>query len=320
MKPKISVIIPVYNTKDYLVKCLTSVCQQTYKNLEIICIDDGSTDGSEKIVDEFAANDKRIIAIHKQNGGESSARNEGLRHANGEYIGFLDCDDWIEMPMYEELLNDLLDNGTDMSACGYCLDENGFCRFVKNDLPVEKGIWSQKQLLKYVYRRDAYRGVTGYIWCKLYKTNILKYKNGNWIYFNENLQIGGDILYFSQVALNTKSVIYRNNPYYHYCQRNDSTVHLRDESKMVDWAKAYLLVINNFVQHHVSEEILRWIKRFLVYRAEVLAKLAYENKNTKVLEYGKAIMKKYKTEYFTTNQDFPERLREYEKIMDYRID
>ena len=87
---KVSVIIPVYNTLNYLNRCLESVVSQTYQNMEIICIDDGSTDGSEKIVDEFAAKDKRIIAIHQKNRGESNARNTGLRTATGDYIGFMD--------------------------------------------------------------------------------------------------------------------------------------------------------------------------------------------------------------------------------------
>ena len=87
---KVSIIIPVYNTRDYLRRCLDSVRNQTYTNLEIVCVDDGSTDGSEKIVDEYAGMDSRFVVIHKENGGESSARNTGLKACTGEYIGFMD--------------------------------------------------------------------------------------------------------------------------------------------------------------------------------------------------------------------------------------
>ena len=101
MDELISVILPVYNVQQYLEKCIESVVNQTYKNLEIILIDDGSTDMSGKICDEFAEKDGRIKVIHSKNGGVSAARNIGLDIATGEYIGFVDSDDWIESQMYE---------------------------------------------------------------------------------------------------------------------------------------------------------------------------------------------------------------------------
>ena len=103
----ISVIVPVYNTKKELPRCIESICKQTYKDLEIICIDDGSSDGSGQILEEFQAKDNRIQVIHKENGGESSARNTGLKMSAGEYIAFCDCDDWIDPDMYEVLAGEL---------------------------------------------------------------------------------------------------------------------------------------------------------------------------------------------------------------------
>ena len=94
--PLISIIIPVYNVKDYLAKCLHSICEQTYKNLEIIVVDDGSSDGSGELCDQFALTDSRIKVFHQENQGQSCARNKGLAIAKGEYIGFVDSDDWIE--------------------------------------------------------------------------------------------------------------------------------------------------------------------------------------------------------------------------------
>ena len=122
---KVSLIIPVYNTVKYLRRCLESAVSQTYENMEIICVDDGSTDGSEKIVDEFAARDGRIIAVHQENRGESNARNTGLRIASGDYIGFMDCDDWIEPDMYEFLYHLLKANGADISICSHYRDKGG---------------------------------------------------------------------------------------------------------------------------------------------------------------------------------------------------
>ena len=101
----VSVIIPVFNTEKELPRCLKSIVNQSYKELEIICIDDGATDRSGVIIDEFAQRDSRIKVIHKDNGGESSARNIGLKIAKGRYIAFCDCDDYLDTDMYEILVS-----------------------------------------------------------------------------------------------------------------------------------------------------------------------------------------------------------------------
>ena len=116
--PKISVIVPVYNVEKYLRKCIESILNQTFREFELILVDDGSTDSSGKICDEYALKDSRIKVIHKENGGASSARNAGLDVAKGEYIGFVDSDDWIEMDMYGELYRLIKENNTDISVCG----------------------------------------------------------------------------------------------------------------------------------------------------------------------------------------------------------
>ena len=100
----ISVIVPIYNVEKYLIKCIESIINQTYKDLEIILVDDGSTDSSGKICDEFATKDNRIKVIHKKNGGLSSARNIGLDICKGNYISFIDSDDYIELDMYEKMI------------------------------------------------------------------------------------------------------------------------------------------------------------------------------------------------------------------------
>lgn len=124
-KNLISVIIPVYNVEKFLPYCIESVLAQTYTNLEIILVDDGSTDNSSKICDEYKNKDTRIKVVRKQNGGLSSARNAGLDIATGDYIGFVDSDDTILPTMYEKLYNALVDNDAQVSICGYALvDEN----------------------------------------------------------------------------------------------------------------------------------------------------------------------------------------------------
>lgn len=114
----VSVIIPVYNVSPYLVACLDSVCAQTLTDLEIILVDDGSADGSEKICDRYADRDERIRVIHKPNGGLSSARNTGIEAATSDWIGFIDSDDRIDPDMYELLYQDAQETGADLACCG----------------------------------------------------------------------------------------------------------------------------------------------------------------------------------------------------------
>ena len=115
----ISVIVPAYNVEPYIARCLDSILNQTHRNLEVLVIDDGSTDHTSLIIDEYAKKDSRIKVTHKKNGGVSSARIEGIQQANGDYVGFVDSDDYIESDMYEFLLSNAIMYNADISHCGY---------------------------------------------------------------------------------------------------------------------------------------------------------------------------------------------------------
>ncbi|MBD5551893.1 MAG: glycosyltransferase [Lachnospiraceae bacterium] len=122
----ISVIVPVYNIKEYLERCVDSILAQTWKNLEVLLVDDGSIDGTEKLVDELTKKDARIRVFHKENGGSSSARNLGIRKAEGKYLGFVDSDDYIEPFMYERLYRAIKETGIPIAQGGRCeIDEQG---------------------------------------------------------------------------------------------------------------------------------------------------------------------------------------------------
>lgn len=118
IKGLLSVIIPVYNVAPYLTKCLDSVLSQTYRNLEIIIVDDGSTDDSKRICDEYQKENKQIVTFHVEHGGTSRARNLGLHYARGEYIGFVDGDDYLDLDMYEDMLLEMEDSTVDIVTCG----------------------------------------------------------------------------------------------------------------------------------------------------------------------------------------------------------
>lgn len=128
-KKLISIIVPVYNVEPYLRKCLDSIINQTYQNLDIIIVDDGSTDGSGQICDYYQSADRRIRVFHKKNEGLSSARNLGLQHAKGEFIGFVDSDDFIDLDMYESMLHEM-DDDVDIVTCGryICFPKEKHCK------------------------------------------------------------------------------------------------------------------------------------------------------------------------------------------------
>ena len=147
--PLITVIIPVYNIKKYLPRCVHSVMAQTYKNLEIILVDDGSTDGTGELCDKLGSEDSRIRVLHKENGGSSSARNLGLEAAVGEYVGFVDSDDYIEPDMYERLLKGIKDYGVTVSQIGRDeIDEQG--KRLPNicEPPREPEVWESRDFLR----------------------------------------------------------------------------------------------------------------------------------------------------------------------------
>ena len=118
----ISIIVPIYNIEPYLEDCIKSLTVQTYKNIEIILVDDGSTDGCPDICDKYASLDSRIVVIHKKNGGLVSARKAGLEKSSGKYIGYVDGDDWVEPLMYEDMYNNMKTSNSDIVASGHKRD------------------------------------------------------------------------------------------------------------------------------------------------------------------------------------------------------
>lgn len=310
----ISVIVPIYNTEKELPGCLQSITGQTYKELEILCINDGSTDRSGKIADEFARADNRIKVVHKKNGGESSARNTGLKMASGEYIAFCDCDDWLDRNMYEVLLCTLENEKVDMVAASWYREGCSGSREIKNAMPVNEHVFGRDELLQYLYRRDSYRGFA-YIWNKLYKRDILYDKNGSLLLFDENLRLGGDVLYLAEAALNVRRAKYIDRAFYHYYQRSGSGCHTNDPVQLADWLKAYEMVIQRFHEEGIGGGILDYVKRFLAYHASNAAETALKEGNLQAENEFRKIMQQYEKEYVMLNVQHPERVRRYMALL-----
>ncbi len=170
--PLISIIIPVYNVEAYLRECVDSVLAQTYSDLEIILVDDGSTDGSAAICDEYATRDPRVRVIHKANGGLSDARNVGLDAATGDYIGFVDSDDWCEQRMFELLMQEAQAYDADIVVCAYY-------SFETDPVTTEENMWISGPRRRYeLTTRDAMvmllkdKEIQNYVWNKLYRAEL----------------------------------------------------------------------------------------------------------------------------------------------------
>lgn len=176
----ISVIIPVYKVEKYLAKCVDSVLAQTYRDLEIILVDDGSPDGCGAICDDYAARDRRVRVIHKPNGGLSSARNAGLDMATGAYIGFVDSDDHIDPTMYEKLLAALSRTGADVCVCDVVYVDEQDARLGPVIPPMAEELLTPEQALRRVeFADDGWRYVTA--WNRLYRRGVfdgLRFQEG----------------------------------------------------------------------------------------------------------------------------------------------
>lgn len=173
--PLISVIIPVYNVEKYLRRCLDSVIAQTYQNFEIICVDDGSIDDSGKICDQYAVRDARIKVIHQENQGPSAARNRGLDAAEGEYIAFVDSDDYILEDMYKKMLDKLLNYNVDLCVCQWQYEFSDGRQVVKkkNIDPTIYGCKTSLEFARFLYRGNYENSVVVAVWNKLYRRALL---------------------------------------------------------------------------------------------------------------------------------------------------
>lgn len=196
---KISVIIPVYNTEDRLKRCLDSVVAQTFKDFECIVVDDGSNDQSPRIIDEFAAKDSRFTAIHKPNGGVSSARNEGLKVSKGEWVVFLDSDDSIK-PNHLEAMLSIVEDGVDIIFTGYeqNIEENKIAKGHQYDRHVYHG---KDRIAEFLDSTD----VLNYMipWDRMYRRIVIKNHN---LKFDTNLSLSEDRLFCYQYLLHTSGI------------------------------------------------------------------------------------------------------------------
>lgn len=234
---KVSIIVPVYNVENYLEKCLKSLVEQTLEDLEIIIVNDGSTDKSQKIIDKYAKKYSNIISIEKENGGVSEARNLGLKKAKGEYIGFLDSDDWVDKNMYKKLYQKAKSEDFDIVACDtYAVYPDKLEKISSN---IRHDNVSNKELMI-----DAY----AVIWNKIYKKDLIK-----GITFKKGMNFCEDVEFLYMVYSKVKKVGVIHEPLHNYLQREGSLTYVYDK-KLYKLIEAMDDIIEYYKKNKIFEE------------------------------------------------------------------
>lgn len=286
MDEKISIIVPIYNVEKYLGECLDSLINQTYTNLEMILVNDGSTDNSLEIAQEYSLKDSRIKLFSKTNGGLSDARNFGLKQATGDYIGFLDSDDKVFNNIYEVLLKLIKENNSDMSMCSYLRSDE---EYDKNEIIVNTFE------IKDIYNDIILDKINAHVWDKLFKKNVF-----DDITFPYGLHFE-DLAIFYKLAFKMKKITISNEKLYWYrVDRKDSITQDNKNSlfnavciSQIYREKTDFAYLNNI---EVKDQVL---KMSIKYNTDTYRNIKKENKHIEELlkiqdyinKYYKDIMK-----------------------------
>lgn len=254
--PLISVIVPIYNADKFLSKCIESIVRQTYENLEILLINDGSSDLSGEICDKYASKDDRIVVIHQENKGRVEARNKGLEIAKSEYICFIDADDWIESEYIRYLYDLMIKNEVDVASCKFVRDfPDGAAKI--DSYYVGTVLFTAKQAIMSVNDRRLEPTLCGKLFLK---------KSFEKVIFRDKVSVGEDYAVLMQILLKSSKMEHGDRPLYHYIQHFESTCYSGYKGNGFEIIDSYLEVKNmvlkqypdlkkNLLKYHVLEEM-----------------------------------------------------------------
>lgn len=241
--PMISVIVPIYNVAPYLERCVDSIIKQTYKNLEIILVDDGSTDGASEMCDQFQQQDNRIKVIHKVNGGLVSARKAGIIEASGKYAAYVDSDDWIEHDMYQILVKQMEENDADIVTSGVYRDYPN--DIVEEFDHMQEGVYESERikdeiLPTFMYTGNFYEaGINIHIYNKLFKRELLLKHQ---LKVKDFIRVGEDAALVYPYILDAEKIVILHKCFYHYCIRNDSIMAKGYQNELKGYQEIYRMI------------------------------------------------------------------------------
>lgn len=258
MQPKVSVIVPVYNVGQYIERCVNSLVEQTLKEIEIIFVNDGSTDNSVHILNKYLEKDIRIQIVNQKNSGVSMARNKGIQEAKGQYIAFVDADDWIEKEMLELLYHTMIKENSDVVMCGYVREFQD--RSKEKIFSLAEKVCYEGQTLNELHRRlvgpigeemgnpealDSF----GTVWAKLYNREMII---NNYIQFVDLKEIGSneDTLFNIHLIHHCSKVVFINQPLYHYWKGNVSSITTKYNPNLQNQFTSLFQLMRKFIKEN----------------------------------------------------------------------
>ncbi|WP_044913070.1 glycosyltransferase family 2 protein [Butyrivibrio sp. WCE2006] len=272
MESLISVIVPVFNTEKYLDRCVESIRDQTYKNIEIILVDDGSTDLSGKMCDDYEREEKNIIAIHQKNKGANYARKNGVQKAKGEYICFVDSDDYVERDYVSNLIEKIEEADVCTSGCNWVLT-NGM--ELKEQDFFAPGNYEEEEAIRFVHShmiynyanpRDNYRGMLTYMVGKLFKKDLasLVFKE-----IDNNIQFGEDVVFVFSYLVRCKRITITDKAFYNYCHRYDSATHKKMDRFLDSLERIYNCLSFQFAGNPLEQELMLQLESYIYFRLKM---------------------------------------------------
>ena len=259
--PLVSIIVPIFNMEKYLSECIESILKQSYRNIQIILVNDGSTDKSGEICNQFALHDKRIDVIHQYNTGPVVARQQGLKMAEGKYIGFVDADDYIEPCMYQVLVEELETTQADFVQSGYF---EGDSKVTPERKVIDLSMYKEKFIKNLIMGVE--RDVTPSIWSKLFKSELIK-RSFNQL--SENLSLGEDLLNLYICIMECKKVALIDNTYYHYRIREGSLSHGNNIYDLYGVFRLYKGLCDIFNSYGYYKKLESTLNQFLIYMERI---------------------------------------------------
>lgn len=216
MNDLITVMIPAYNAQKYIGRCIESLIEQTYKDIEILIVNDGSKDSTKSICEEFSQKDARVRLVNQENGGEGAARNTGLREARGKYLTFVDADDYVKEDFIERLHTNLVNNEAGLAICGFTeLREDTVLNETSGDIT----IMNQEEGMEMLLREDSFKG---YVWNKIFDLDIIRQ---NKLSFDVSLAVWTDVLFVFQYMIHIDKIVFDPTPEYYYIYLETSVSH-----------------------------------------------------------------------------------------------
>ena len=313
--PLISIIVPVYNVEKYLKRCIDSILNQTFKDFELILVNDGSTDNCENICKEYIIKDRRVKYFYQNNKGVSEARNLGIENSCGNYIQFIDADDYIDKNFLEVAVNRLKNDNSDIVFVGFYNEYNNGDIYKKKYY--NKSIISDN--VKYycldLYRKDLF----GYTWCKVFKNSIIKKFN---LKFNKNMNYCEDELFTCEYCKYVQRISIENSPLYHYINYEGNRDNLSNKKKNEIFNRDKLFnswfeLLGNYDEEYLGNKAYTTIK--FLYFNEVWSDKSYKIRKDNINKIKQTSIMKYANSNKTLKKKIIVKCIKYESIVLFKL-